>query len=153
MKKIILFASLFLSVDAYGDCPKVSAVIEDLIAKHANGIRGVEYCRARQVVKDERVEIVLYTIEGPCYKREESPPGSCGNNFFRSMVGVIDGKKYEKVIVGGKGVFLTKTIKIEGNTVLIEGLSYSNSDSMCCPSISSSRKYKLENGSFVEVKP
>ncbi|WP_143876275.1 hypothetical protein [Teredinibacter turnerae] len=153
MKRIIFFVGLFLSVAAYGDCPKVSTDIETLIAQHASGMRGVEYCSARQVVKDERVEIVLYTIEGPCYEREKSPPGSCGNHFFRSMVGVIDGKKYEKVVVGGKGVFLTETIKIEGETVILEGLSYSSSDSMCCPSVSSSRKYKFETGSFVEVKP
>ncbi|WP_045857962.1 hypothetical protein [Teredinibacter purpureus] len=153
MKRIILFIGLFLSVSSHAECPKVSVQVSELIAEHVDSIRGGEYCHARQVLLAEDVEIVLYTIEGPCYKQEKSPPGSCGNHFFRSMVGIIDGKKYEKVIVGGKGVFLAETIRIEGGVVAIKGLSYSNSDPMCCPSVSSTRRYKLDNGSFVEVKP
>ena len=153
MKIIFFFIGLFVSVFSYGECPVVSPEVDALIKRHADEVRGGEYCKYREVLKADNVEIVLYTIEGPCYKNENSPSGSCGNNFFRNMVGVVDGKEYERVMIGGKGAFLSKNIKMVKNTIEIEGLSYSSSDAMCCPSISSSRIFKIENGSFVEVKP
>ncbi|MDO6423775.1 hypothetical protein [Saccharophagus degradans] len=153
MRKIITLVALFISSVCYGQCPEVSSEVEAMIKQHAESVRGGEYCRTRQVVKTESAEVVLYTIEGPCYKDEQSRPGSCGNHYFRNMTGIIDGKKYEKIVVGGKGSFLAKSLSIDEGVIVVEGLSYAKSDPMCCPSVSGVRKYQFDTGSFVEIEP
>lgn len=151
--KFVMAISLIISASlAHAECPSVSKDAEELIIGHTQEVRGGEYCRFRKVYKRNGIELVLYTIEGPCYKNS-SRAGSCGNHYFRSMVGVINGKKYQPIVIGGKGVFQSKEINYSEGVVTINGLSYKRSDPMCCPSVEDQRKYKIGALEFEKVEP
>ena len=152
MKYLLAFGTYFLSMLAQASCPSVSNKVEQLISEHVQAVQGGEYCKFRTTYKEENMELVLYTIEGPCYKTK-APAGSCGNHYFRSMVGIINGKQYPPTVVGGKGVFQSKNISHSEGLITITGLSYQKSDPACCPSLDDQRMYKISELEFEQVKP
>jgi hypothetical protein len=153
MKKLLILSMLMISSVYSKECPSVSDKINHLIKSHAHNVRGGEYCKFRRVYEQENIEIVLYTIEGPCYKNTRSPAGSCGNHYSRYMIAVTAGKEYEPIIIGGKGVFRDKGIDVSGDIITINGLAHHKGDPMCCPSEAAVHKYKIGKSAFEAINP
>ncbi|XCN72273.1 MAG: hypothetical protein Q3M24_18505 [Candidatus Electrothrix aestuarii] len=153
MKYLTFIWVFFIVGQVFADCPVVSDQAENLITAHTNNVRGGEYCKYRDIVKTKNIEIILYSIEGACYKDTITPKGACGNHFTRYMTGIVNGKEIAPITVGGKGIFYTKNLEINGENIIISGLSYLSTDPMCCPSKKDSHTYIIDSGSFKEVKP
>lgn len=152
MKCLLACGMFMLASLAQAGCPSISSEVEALINQHTYSVKGAEYCRFRTVHKQPGIELVLYSIIGPCYEGGYRP-GSCGNHYFRSMVGVINGQKYPPIMIGGKGVFQSKDIDYSDGIITIQGLAYKRSDPFCCPSITSERKYQVGVSEFEPMKP
>ena len=147
MKNLLLIILFIFSQISYANCPPVSKEMESLIKEHASKVAGGEYCKYRKTYNKTDIELSLYTIEGPCYNNK-GPAGSCGNHYFISMVGIINQVNFPHIVVGGKGVFHPKSIKYINDIIEVEGLTYSKSDPMCCPSINETRYFKPNGNKF-----
>ncbi len=152
MKYFLTVLLIFISVSVFAECPHVSEKIENLIKHHADSIKGSEYCKYRKVYNEQNIELVLYSIEGPCYK-DKSPAGSCGNHYFTTLIGIINGIEYPPVTVGGKGVFHTKSIDYLNDVIVVKGLAYKDLDPLCCPSVEESRYYQIKQSKILSIKP
>lgn len=152
MKYQLAFIAYFLTTLAQASCPPVSGEAEQLIAAHTQSVSGAEYCKFRTIYKEKNMELILYTVEGPCYQTK-APAGSCGNHYFRAMAGVINGQKYPPVVIGGKGVFRSRDVSHSDGVITIRGLSYEQSDPACCPSVKDQRQYKITDSRFEPLKP
>jgi hypothetical protein len=152
MKYFLILFCFFISKNVEASCHEISSQAQQLISKHIDSVKGGEYCKYREVYKQENIELILYTIEGACYKNS-SPAGSCGNHFSRYMVGIVNGKKYSPVLVGGKVFFLSKEVEYFDNTITISGHFYKKHDPACCPSIPGNRKFNVGLLGFELIKP
>ena len=153
MKQLLILSMLIISSVHAEECPSVSEKMNHLIKSHAQNVRGGEYCKFRRVYTQENIEIVLYTVEGACYKNTVSPAGSCGNHYSRYMIAVADGKEYGPIIIGGKGVFRDKGLDVSGDIITISGLAHQEGDPLCCPSKSAVHKYKIAKTALEELNP
>ena len=151
MKYLLIISTLLFTHTAFAQCPEVSEVVETLIQHHQNKVRGGEYCKYREVVKNSDIEVVLYTIEGACNDDIKSPKGSCGNHFNRYITGTVKGEVLTPIIIGGKGDFITKKAVISGESLIISGLSYAKGDPLCCPSEATNHEYVFEKGTFKRI--
>ena len=136
---------------AAADCPVVSSQAEELIDAHVAEARGHEYCSNRLVFNKGAVELVVYTIEGAYYKNRLAAVDTCGNNFFRAMIGVIHGKSFTPITVGGKGQFIDKSLTYSNGKVTLSGFSCKNTDAQCCPSQPGTKFFAVDASGFKEL--
>ena len=148
-----LFLAIFLytySQITFANCPSVSEELESLIKSHAAEVAGGENCRFRKLYIYENIELAAYTIGGPCYD-SESKAGSCGNNYFTSLTGIINGESIKHLTIGGKGKFHAKSVNYEDGLIKINGLAYKKGDPMCCPTVMTTKFYKVKKLEFIQV--
>ncbi len=150
MKRILPIVCLIANAAFAEDCPIISRELSDLIKSHAQEIKGVEYCKFRQVNSSNGIEIALYSIEGPCFKNQ-GKAGSCGNMHFRYLAGIVNGKPLPPFEAGKRGGFSASNMEINGNIINLMGLKYADNDPMCCPSIEESKFVKITDSGF-EIK-
>jgi hypothetical protein len=152
MKYFIFIIVFSISTFSYSECPDVSGEAEFIISEHIKKIKGGESCKYRNTYQDNGIEFVVYTVSGPCFK-VEAPHGSCGNKYFSYLTGIVGGSIYYPTVVGAKGDFHIHGITYNNGAITLEGLSYSKKDSMCCPTISSTRKYEISSSKLVKIQP
>ena len=151
MKYLILFlVGCLFSTSLYAECPVVSHEAEELVSEHVEKVKGSEYCKYRKSLKGQGVELVIYGVEGPCF-HNGGQSGSCGNHYFFSMVGVVNGIKYNPILVGGKGLFHPKNIFYNEGLITVKGFSYAKKDPACCPSIGSQNQYEIGVSGFEKI--
>lgn len=88
------------------------------------------------------------------YSLDEKDGGS-GTGFPEIAVFLYSNSKYDYLAsldadAGGRGGF--NVIKIEKGMIYVEILDYDDDDGMCCPSVKSYRKYKIEKNNIIQVK-
>lgn len=135
------------------ECPPVSGQLDRLIAAEADKVRGAEYCQFRTRLQEDDLELVLYTIESPCYHDTRSAPGSCGNHFYRALIGLKDGALLAPVTVGERGSFIARTLRWQGESLVISGAGYRPSDPLCCPGTTAEKRYRIVGQHFEETAP
>lgn len=152
MKKILLIASLIANSAFAKDCPGISNELSHLIKSHAQEIKGTEYCEYRTVISLNKMEIVLYSIEGPCFNNE-GKEGSCGNMHYRYLAGIVNGKPLPPFEAGKRDGFSASNMEIRENIINIKGFKYAENDPMCCPSIEESKLVKITDVGFEFKQP
>ena len=148
MKKILCIVYLMANTAFATDCPSISSELSSLIKSHAQEIKGREYCEYRTVNSLNEMEIALYSIEGPCFKKE-GREGSCGNMHFRYLAGIVNGNLLPPFEVGKRGSFSANDMEIiNENIIYLKGFKYTENDPMCCPSIEESKIVKITDAGF-----
>lgn len=151
--------SLFAQVPGYAKCKPLPLNVEAFISASTNKIRGYESCRERQIktgrVNPDKLDdiVVVFHIEGPCYKDETHTPGGCSNGYV-TFLSVFLGPDYKKAAtfqVGSKG---NRSIQV---TQLKEGVIYAQTkdmiagDAMCCPSHEGKTRFIYIDGALTEA--
>jgi hypothetical protein len=135
---------LLLTVNASADdCIVVPKPLAKEITKHLGKIRAGEYCPATILQSNEKITIVIFTAEGPCFNQINETPGSCGNNWVSYMVGSVNGKIFPPIKVGGKGGLSIERVKIINSKVELSGLSKGKDDGFCCPSVQTTTTFEI----------
>lgn len=134
-------------------CPPVSAPLNQQIAAEANKVRAAEYCRFREHLVDGPLELVIYTLESPCHDYTRAAAGSCGNHFYRALTGICNGKLLAPITVGERGTFIARTMRLEGDSLIISGSGYRPSDPLCCPTGSAEKRYRITADGFAAIGP
>lgn len=132
-------------------CPEISDLAESLIAAHSDKIWGSEYCRFRSAARNQSIEVVIFTLEGQCRGNKSAPKGSCGNNYSRYMVGVLNGKPIDPIPVGSKVDFLARTVSVINEEIIVSGFFHQDGDGLCCPSKKGIRKFSYQSQKFEKV--
>ena len=131
-------------------CPLVSARAEQLIALHSDKLRGAEPCFTRDIAKVDELEVVLFTLEGLC-RDKQSPKGSCGNNYSRYMVGILEGKELTPIQVGVKTDFSAESVDVVDGIIVVSGKFHQEGDGLCCPSKEGQRNFNIIKNRFREI--
>lgn len=152
MSRILILVCFAVSTAFAKDCPFISNELSGLIKSHAHEIRGAEYCEYRSVYSSDRMELVLYSIEGACSKNE-GKGGACGNMHIRYLVGIENGKRLPPLEVGKRGGFSASSMEIDKTTLKLKGFKYADNDPMCCPSITESKFVTITNTGFEFTPP
>lgn len=161
-----IWMSLFLlMVDsnlmaAEKSCIQLPASIERALKKHAQEIRGAEYCEFRTIAKGDLNSngaediVIAYNIEGACYGERRSP-GSCGNDhttFLTAFLGQGSGfRQIHSIEVGGRGQRDIVSIRLTGGRIEADTLEYDPSDPQCCPSRKRRATFFLSAEELVEA--
>lgn len=153
MKYWIGFSALALTslTCAEPACPTVSREIENFIQEHVQMVRGAEECEYRMLYRAPEVELVLFTVNGPCYDAA-GEAGTCGNFYYHALAGVVQGNRYAPTVIGGKGGFAVDGVSYASGMVTISGHEYRESDAMCCPSLPVQRRYAIRPPEFQAIE-
>lgn len=134
-------------------CLDISDLGEALIAKHSNDRWGKEYCRFRSIASSQAIEVVLFTLEGQCWKKKDKPKGSCGNNYSRYMIGILNGKPLGPIQVDNSSSFSAQTVAVSGKEIVVSGAFHQSGDGKCCPSKKGKRLFSYNSQGFEEINP
>lgn len=129
-----------------------TAAIDAFIARQARRERGEEYRDARKVVAGDLTHdgapetVVLYTIES-----------QGGSNLYIQYLAIFvrhSGKlsPLTHVEVGGKSVRSVELRSVEGNSILLDTMSYGPKDAQCCPSVKGVTRYVMSGRTLREQK-
>ena len=154
-----IYSAIFLlllipSVALAGSCPAAPEQIKKAIRQHIVRLRATEYCDARKVKTEHGITVAIYTAEGACAAQNlRAEPGTCSNNWVRYMV-VLSGQRITlPVAVGGKSGFSDMRVEISRGIIDVSGLSVGPNDSMCCPSVPTTKKFKISPSGLSEIRP
>lgn len=164
---ILMFECMTFPANAAGTeyrCMSLPLAVEKDIKARVAAIRGAEECEYRKIAKGTLAPsnsddiLVVYDVEDPCYKKK-GQIGSCGNfdvqywavyrkihNVYRAIAAdVAPGDR-----IGG--------IKIENGHIVADVYTYNSNannnvppDPICCPSIKTTRVFKVQNGQIKAI--
>ncbi len=137
-----------------GSCPAAPVEIEKAIRQHIVTLRAVEHCAARTVKDEGGITVAIYTAEGACANlSSKAKSGTCSNNWVRYMVALSGRQVTAPVEVGRKGGLSDTSVKVSGRVIDVNGLSLGPNDSMCCPSVPETKRFKLSPSGLSQVRP
>jgi hypothetical protein len=155
--KIISLIILLITISNNGwaeDCPTLPIEIQNAIEQHISNLKAFEYCNARKLKSEKGITIAIYTAEGACVDLDpQAAPGTCSNKWVRYIVSLKDKKVSQPIEVGEKGGFSDQNIKISSKTIELRGLSNGKNDPLCCPSIPTTKKFKITQSGLIETHP
>lgn len=111
-----------------------------LIDKHIDGIGGYD-SEVYTKFKNGVAEIVIYTVGA----------GGGGNNYVQYLIAKINNRTYRPFFVGGKAIFMSETISLDNDEIIINGMAYKESDAACCPTLPSTKKVALKELTIAEL--
>lgn len=133
--KIILFLPCIVFANV-----EVNSDIESVIKKHLHEREGF---KVKQVVQGSVVgyngelTVVQWTLMGASY--------------WRNFITILDISQ-DNIEVATKQVYgLVESIFIDNNLIIVKTKEKGPNDANCCPSVKTTRSYKLEKNSIIEV--
>ena len=149
MKQLLLLLIFVFSSHSYANkCPELSQELDTFIKNHNEELRGGENCKHRTTYKDEKIELVAYTILSPCFDDINFRPASCGNRYYIFLTGLSSQKIFEPIQIGGKGIFHPEKIEMKNNIIIVLGKGYGSTDPTCCPTQEKERMVLINNGAL-----
>jgi len=149
-----LFFGLLLTANAVAEqCIEFPALIEKAVNAHISEIRAAEYCKARKLTSENDFYVAIYTAEGQCLNDLNFPSGSCGNQWYQYMIGLVGHKVIGPIAVGGKGGLSAKEILIQKNVIYVSGAAIGPNDPLCCPTVSTTKLFNYSQDGFTKVQP
>lgn len=153
MNSLSIIVAILLSLGSWTTPARQSddTVIDAYISRQARRERGDEYREARKVVAGDLTHddipetVVLYTIES-----------QHGSNLYVQYLAVLARRNGKLLPVThaevGKSVRSVELKSVEGNSILLDTMSYGPKDPQCCPSVKGATKYVLVGSTLREQK-
>ena len=122
--------------------PKVSeSLVTAAIAIHNVDYLYDCYFTGMKIENANQFSIAIYGVEG-C---------GGGSNSYEIMAGFMKGKIIKPIMIGSRGDFSYKTIKIHKHSIELDGVTVGENDGYCCPSKPMTKKFEISENGFREI--
>ncbi|WP_444922102.1 hypothetical protein ACJJID_07180 [Microbulbifer sp. CnH-101-G] len=108
-------------------------------------LRAEILCEGTFASKSGDVEVILYSMGGPCKGQGQQPSGICGNMVVQYLAAIVKSKKIQPYKING---LLVNAISLDKNVIYLQGKKLHKNDPRCCPSIDAKLTIKITQNGF-----